>query len=245
MVTRISDKTSSDVISSAENNWIVDLIDGTGVSNARLKWAQTDTTGSALSITRNLSSTSTDSPVVSFGQSNVSDDQVTVSISQAGTGRALTIISSNTTDGYPIVRFDDNKYGAGNNQVAFCAPKGNSIYAGRTQVATQPVTKFENLEVTDNNSVLVINQQGTATAVDILACSNTNLTIRRDSNSNFGIDFAGNAATPYAMHFYPNFISSAAGNSIVPNSKGTFTIQGYFRIGVGAGTYYVPYGDIV
>lgn len=49
----------------------------------------TATSGNALSVTRNLTSTSTDSPVVSIVQDHASDDQAALRVQQDGTGNIL------------------------------------------------------------------------------------------------------------------------------------------------------------
>lgn len=51
----------------------------------------TATSGNALSVTRNLTSTSTDSPVVSIVQDHASDDQAALRVQQDGTGNILNL----------------------------------------------------------------------------------------------------------------------------------------------------------
>ena len=99
MVTKITDKSGSDAVPSAEWNWLVDLIDGTGVASANLKWIQTSTTGNALSITRNLASGSTDSPVVYLENENASDDQGVLYIEQEAATVALSVVLNGGTSG--------------------------------------------------------------------------------------------------------------------------------------------------
>src|SRR3990167_5166871 len=102
MVTKISDKTSNDAVPSAEWNWIVDLIDGTGVASANLILEEATTTGTGLHVKRNLSAGNTDSPLIGFQQVNSLDDQPVVQIEQrTGTGGFINFVgnsSSGTSD---------------------------------------------------------------------------------------------------------------------------------------------------
>lgn len=58
--------------------------------------ASTQTTGNALNVTRNLTSTSTDSPVVNIVQDHASDDQDAVRVQQDGTGDIVELLDGAT-----------------------------------------------------------------------------------------------------------------------------------------------------
>jgi hypothetical protein len=69
--------------------------------------AATATTGAALSVVRNLTSTSTDSPVVDILQDHASDDQPALQVTQDGTGEIIKAVSNRNANVYILVSNSD------------------------------------------------------------------------------------------------------------------------------------------
>lgn len=110
---------------------------------ANVAIATLSTTGAALSVVRNLTATSTDSPVVSILQDHASDDQPALKVEQDGTGDILDLLSGATevlsVDHAGMV--DSGGYGTlatllGNARVAIAdnidSPSGAQMYNSNT-----------------------------------------------------------------------------------------------------------------
>src|SRR3990167_8552902 len=117
MANQLLDVAPTDLITSARQNLINDMIDdgslpintslleigGTTTIDANRSFSgntlaliQTLTSGAALSISRNLASGSTNSPLLSVSNLNTSDDQNAVSIASSGSGSSIAITHNGT-----------------------------------------------------------------------------------------------------------------------------------------------------
>jgi hypothetical protein len=164
-MTDLADVSPGDIITSARQNLINDYIqDGTHrVTTEAVYAAQTSTAGRALSITRNLDSTNTDSPVAYILQDNASDDQRAVYIKQDGANEGLYVDCTHALGG--AARFDYSAQGAGTcyTQIGTGDYAGQNIRAVRnldSTLTSAPMIAIVQDNASDDQNILTIKQDG-------------------------------------------------------------------------------------
>lgn len=118
--------------------------------------ASTQTTGNALNVTRNLTATSTDSPVVSFVQDHATDDQIVLRIQQDAPAAIVSVYD--TTD--LVFQIADG----GRVLVTTTATSGASLSVVRDLASAStdwPVVDFIQDNTGDDQTVLQVRQDGT------------------------------------------------------------------------------------
>lgn len=179
-MTDLADVSPGDIITSARQNLINDYIqDGTHrVTTEAVYITQTSVTGRALSITRNLDSTNTDSPVAVIIQDNASDDRYALEIRQDGPNMGLYLNCTqqgeyatvvNATSTYAFFVQNNNSAGfAGyfSNEV----PTSNKCYVALARSTGNTLKVYRDLTSnTTNDVVMLIVQDNASDDQDALA----------------------------------------------------------------------------
>jgi hypothetical protein len=152
----------------------------------------TATSGSIMSVTRDLALANTDAAVAIFTQDNDGDDKNVVEIVQDGDGACLKTTLNGSTTAASIVAFDDEQ-GSNTNYVQLATggtTRRRTIYAyrnlgsGQTNDAVATITQDE---PGDDTEALIVIQDGSGTAVYVehndTTSTNHGVEITRDSGN--------------------------------------------------------------
>jgi len=216
-MTDLADRSTGDIITSADQNLMVDYIqDGThkintlslslggteiitsafAVTNViSATIVQTSVSGSALSVTRDLASASTDNSVVKITQDNAGDDQPALSIQQDGNADALQINTTATMDGEYGIRIDATSASttvdaAGGIRIAGGSARG--IYCVRDSTSaytTGAVAAIIQDNASDDQPALSIQQNG---------AGDSGVKITHNNAAGYGLDITSIGANQYA-----------------------------------------------
>ena len=205
----------------ADFNQIKDIIQDGGVNAILTSINQTTTTGNALSVTRDLASASTDSPVVEITQDNAGDDQNALTIQQDGTGNGLVVDGVGT--GYSAI-FNNGKVGIGT------ANPSNNLEVNENQNSATTLMVFNENDGTIASAYIGVANNKTDLAGIRLYVTGKNYTkVNEVFDTNMGILYADTDS---------NGLNIATGGtinniSLMTNNLDRLVVTGVGKVGIG------------
>jgi len=180
----ISDKNTSDQLTAAEFNQILDALkDGTrtivteAVETKNAAIVQTGTSGKGLYVARDLASGSTDDVVAYFSNDNTGDDKPCLQVVSSAVYDAFVAGTTQTTSGVAAALFDNSGEGASTNFVKLAqkASTGSSyFYRNLASADTEgAVVVIVNDNAGDDKECIYIVQDADAWAIRALATNDT------------------------------------------------------------------------